>query len=218
MSGSRELPGPAVEAPGCAAAKVDRGPGVDLLAERELGPGQRGDRAPLAVELRGGGRQPGVDQTGDEGKSPGQVLPGRGHGGHQALPYRCRGGEAAVGHLVGHRAVVGMTDAGPDRDRSGGDGVGHHRHVEHVERRLGAAAPDDHRHVDVGRTEGGQRRPDGPGRSGPLDLDRPEGDREREPAALELAHQVAVAVAAPAGDQADPQRQWGEAQAAVGVE
>ncbi len=66
--------------------------------------------------------------------------------------------------------------------------------------------------------EGGQGGLDGPDRGRPLDGDRAQRHIEGEAAALELAHEVTMAVAAGAGHHPDPQGQPGQHQPAVGVE
>ena len=138
----------------------------------------------------------------------------------QVLAALGRGDERAVGHLVGHRLVTGMADAGPDRGgrRWRWPGPPARRRMwpgrpwsrrPAPPREVAAAAPCE-------PTDGGGHRawrPPGPGPGSATTT-----NVERHARRLEAADEVAIALGSRAGHQADPQRQAGHGDPAVPIE
>jgi hypothetical protein len=170
--------------------------------------------------IAGGGERgaagcvPGLVESGEVG--PHLVHQGAGGGGG--------GLQGGVGHLVGHRPVDLVADAGEDGHRGGGDGPGQGLVVEHRQVGGGPAAP--HQQHGVDRAAGGahgvahpaQGGHDLGGGVGPLGAHVQQPHRERQAAPRQLRGDVGVGGGARAGDEGHPERHGREAVGPVGVE
>ncbi len=128
-----------------------------------------------------------------------------------------RGDEGTVGHLVGHRLVARVADAGPYRGGGGGDGPCHPFGVEGGQVGLRPSTSDHDDDVAVGALEPADtRRNRGRGVT-TLHLGLGDGHLEGHAGVLEATQEVAVALGSGAGDQPDAERKGRNREATVAV-